>query len=537
VVVASIAPGGLPERTNGTVSKTVVVARSPWVQIPHPPPQRPGQLGSRSGRSGQLRQASEEAGESRTTPVPQLDRNSGLSRPSADTAAAMTGSPQRVQVFSLGRPRPGVDRPHRRYYVKWRVDGRDRTRSFKRRAEADRFRSGLQLAVTEGQSFDLPSGLPGSWVEQAGPTWWTWSRDWLALKWPQWSGHSRRTGVESLVLLAQLMVRERAPAPPAGCADWLRKVGYQPAAPSAPSPASKWLDRWSIPLADIDPVLLERVLRATSTRADGASTVAAVARRRRHTLGTVLRTAVRRGALATNPIDRVEWRAPTPSLSLDVSTVPSPDDVRAIVDLVVVMPTGASRYAALFAAVGMAGMRPSEAIGLLIPDLDLPSKGWGLATLRGAVTSPGTRYTHDGSVVEKKGLKQRAAGSVRAVPLPPELVHRLRHHLKQFEPVEGRVFSNRPGRPVTTTNYGPIWVRARTQLWPTGHPLASATVYDLRHSAATMMLRARVPPAEVARRLGHSVDVLMRVYAGVFDDERERSNELIDEALRTCPDR
>ena len=30
--------GGLPERTNGTVSKTVVAFGSPWVQIPHPPP-------------------------------------------------------------------------------------------------------------------------------------------------------------------------------------------------------------------------------------------------------------------------------------------------------------------------------------------------------------------------------------------------------------------------------------------------------------------------------------------------------------------
>ena len=35
-------------------------------------------------------------------------------------------------------------------------------------------------------------------------------------------------------------------------------------------------------------------------------------------------------------------------------------------------------------------------------------------------------------------------------------------------------------------------------------------------------------PSEVARRLGHSVDVLMRVYAGVFQDERDRSNVLIE---------
>jgi hypothetical protein len=42
------------------------------------------------------------------------------------------------------------------------------------------------------------------------------------------------------------------------------------------------------------------------------------------------------------------------------------------------------------------------------------------------------------------------------------------------------------------------------------------------------MLRAGVPPAEVARRLGHSVDILMRVYAGVLTDERERSNAMIE---------
>ena len=84
----------------------------------------------------------------------------------------------------------------------------------------------------------------------------------------------------------------------------------------------------------------------------------------------------------------------------------------------------------------------------------------------------------------------------------------------------------------TATGYGPVWGRARARLWPPGHALSKVRVYDLRHSAATMMLRAGVPAAEVARRLGHSVDVLMRVYAGVFEDERDRSNELIE---ARCP--
>lgn len=442
----------------------------------------------------------------------------------------MTGPLQKVQVFALGRPRPGAERDRRRYYAKWRIDGRDKTRAFKTRAEAERFRSGLVAAVRDGEVFDVDSGLPASWLAGSdGPTWWSWSRDWLALKWPQWSGHSRRSAVESLTLLAPLLVRRGAPAAPAGSADWLRERGYRPGEDAA-GPSAAWLERWSIPLADIGPALLEDVLHAVSTRSDGESTVGAVARRRRNALGAVLRSAVRRGALVSNPMDRVEWKAPVRSLAVDVTTVPSPGDVEAIVDDVWSVRYDGARYAALFAMVGVAGMRPSEAIGLSVRDVELPESGWGLAALRGAVTSPGTRYTADGGVVEAKGLKQRAVGAVREVPLSPGLVRRLRAHLDRFEPVGGQLFSNAAGRAVTTTNYGPVWGRARTRLWPQGHPLAAATVYDLRHAAATMMLRAGVPPAEVARRLGHSVDVLMRVYAGVFDDERERSNELIDAA-------
>lgn len=99
----------------------------------------------------------------------------------ATPRAVMSGAPQKVQVFALGRPRPGADKAQRRYYVKWRVDGRDRTRSFTTRVGADRFRSGLLGAVQDAQRFDVASGEPTPWLEHSGaPTWWSWSRDWLA---------------------------------------------------------------------------------------------------------------------------------------------------------------------------------------------------------------------------------------------------------------------------------------------------------------------------------------------------------------------
>lgn len=42
------------------------------------------------------------------------------------------------------------------------------------------------------------------------------------------------------------------------------------------------------------------------------------------------------------------------------------------------------------------------------------------------------------------------------------------------------------------------------------------------------MIRAGVPLPEIGQRLGHSVDVLLRVYAGVFDDERDRLNKAFE---------
>jgi integrase len=432
-------------------------------------------------------------------------------------------SEQRVQIFAIGPPKEGTPRDKRRYRVRWRVDGRDKTRSLKTKAEAERLQARLQVAVIEGEEFDLATGLPVCWVER-DTTWWEWSREWLSVKWPQWAGHSRRSAVESLVALTPLMSRHRAPSAPDGVATWLRELGYRPGSASQENLPS-WLLKWSVPLSEIDTAQLERVLTAVTTKLDGAPMSREVARRRRTTLNAVLRAAYRRQLIDHNPLDTAEWKLPTRNIAVDISTVPSYRDVIEIVDHVAGLKTDGARYATVFAVVGIAGMRPSEAIAVLAADLGLPSDGWGLAVLRGALTSPGTRFTSTGAVVEDKELKQRPPNATREVPLAPELVQRLRSHMERWPPVNGRVFTNAAGRAPTTTNYGPVWVRARTELWPGGHRLGKTTVYDLRHSAATTMLRAGVPPPEVARRLGHSVDILMRVYAGVFGDERQRSNE------------
>ena len=77
------------------------------------------------------------------------------------------------------------------------------------------------------------------------------------------------------------------------------------------------------------------------------------------------------------------------------------------------------------------------------------------------------------------------------------------------------------------------WAAARTlALTPeqVASPLA-ARPYDLRHGAVSLWLNGGVAVTEVANRAGHSVEILLRVYAKCIDGGEEAANRRIDEAL------
>ncbi len=59
----------------------------------------------------------------------------------------------------------------------------------------------------------------------------------------------------------------------------------------------------------------------------------------------------------------------------------------------------------------------------------------------------------------------------------------------------------------------------------------AADPYDLRHAAVSTWLAAGVPAAEVAEREGHTVDVLLKVYAQCLDGQRSLSNSKITNML------
>ncbi len=56
-------------------------------------------------------------------------------------------------------------------------------------------------------------------------------------------------------------------------------------------------------------------------------------------------------------------------------------------------------------------------------------------------------------------------------------------------------------------------------------------VDDCRHAAATTWLRAGMPLAETAGRLGHSVETLVSTYVGALDDEAHIADQRVDTIL------
>jgi len=55
--------------------------------------------------------------------------------------------------------------------------------------------------------------------------------------------------------------------------------------------------------------------------------------------------------------------------------------------------------------------------------------------------------------------------------------------------------------------------------------------YDLRHAAVSLWLNSGVPVAEVARRAGHGVAVLLKIYAHCLDGQAEAANAAITASL------
>ena len=303
----------------------------------------------------------------------------------------------------------------------------------------------------------------------------------------------------------------------------------------------RWLESVSVPLIALeDEDRVELALTALALRLDGKAAAATVARRKRAVFYNVLDMAStgKGHVLAANPLNTMKWKPPDAAEKVDRRVVANPHQVREL--LAALSYVGGldrdrgRRLVAMFACMYYAALRPAEAVNLRKAECELPTAGWGRLYVARTTPEVGKRYTDSGELHDEKGLKHRPDDEVRPVPIPPELVVILRWHLEEFGTApDGRLFRQLGGGVVNSSTYTQVWKAARAlALTPdqVASPLA-ARPYDLRHAAVSLWLNAGVPPTTIANRAGHSVDVLLRVYANYIDGDEEIANQRITSAL------
>jgi integrase len=441
-----------------------------------------------------------------------------------------------VRVYAIRRR---TDR-RRPFEVRWHAAGRAWSRSFTTQALADGFRAELVAAARRGVRFSPATGHPASWAAAApaAMTWLAHAAGYATAKWPQVAAHTRAGIADALATITPALTldgpgRPAAPLLRAALYGWAfnpGSAGRQP--PGQIATALAWAQRHSLPLASLtDPQVTRRALDVLTLRLDGSRAAAATIARKRAVLFGALGYAVELGLLDANPLSLIAWRPPRSCLAVNPRAVASPAQAEAILaEVARIRP----ELAAFFACLYYAALRPEEAVALTATCCRLPATGWGALTLSAAAPRSAKTWTGNGTSHERRGLKLRPDGAVRTVPIPPRLVGVLRDHLTAHRTAtDGRLFAAPRGGLLHESCYGRAWHAARAAaLGPelTATALARRP-YDLRHSALSLWLAAGAPPAEVAARAGHSVQVLLSVYAHCVPGDDQITNCKIETSL------
>ena len=456
-----------------------------------------------------------------------------------------------VQVFTLTK-RAGSTKP---WQVRWRLTHRarrvDGSGQFPSKALAEDFRARLITARNNREPFDPHTKLPASWGRAQAVTSIEFLIEHAHRRWPQVSPNHRRGLVDGWLIAALTLMSPDAALNDAHYQQARRLIrgALVPtlsgtAADNADAPDVRDLaDKrvWgrllshSLPVADLDLAAVEKVLNAFAARADGkpGHLAATTIRRRRTALNTALTDAVKRGLLPANPLLASDWKIPKINHAVDLRLLLDVDDFEALYAALRAGTPAAARLSAFYAVMFYAGLRTAETAALTVQDLHLPEHGWGHIDVRGSLVNPGSRYTDDGAAQEVRGVKGRAPGAGRRVPIPPPLVALLNDHLRAYPVGSGLVFTNTSGGPVHTSAVSKILREAKRAIFPPGHPLQGVRPYDCRHSNASLMLKSGLSPMEAARRLGHSPEVLWKVYAGVMTTDEEVGNQRLDQLWGT----
>lgn len=236
------------------------------------------------------------------------------------------------------------------------------------------------------------------------------------------------------------------------------------------------------------------------------------------TLRMALRQAVLWGVLASNPALTV--RAPrTRPTPLKVWT---PGEARQFLQHIQFQ-----RLHALFHLALSTGMRRGELLGLSWQDIDFTRQHLTVSQ----------NYVREVTGEWILGEPKTAAGH-RVIPLAHDTLQVLQAHRREerqwFGKRQGKnpVFTRASGSRVDPNNLGRLFRRLVGESGVT-----RIRFHDLRHTAASLMIRQGIPAKVVSDRLGHAnVAFTLSVYTHLYEDQRRSAALSMDQLLAATPE-
>lgn len=426
------------------------------------------------------------------------------------------------------------------YYVRWTVNKRQFKEAFTTSALANSFRSKLVVAMGDGVAFDTESGRPVTMLRNTeSVAWLDFACMYVDMKWPDISPGHRKSIADSLIPITLAMLKT---APAKKDQPALRRAlrlafnanTRQEERSQHVEELLRWVRNNGRKVGELaHPDTLRGVLGDLDVNLDGSRAAHDTVRLRRTTLTSAIDFAVEKKLLASNPMHEVKVKKTKNVLrQVDRRSVPNPIQARSL--LRAVQHTH-PHLVAFFALMYFAALRPEEATNLRKHDLSLPPSGWGVIYLERATPEVGAEWTDTRTRSETRRLKHRQDDAGRPVPCSPELTDYLHDHINTYGTApDGRLFrGQRNGGRLSSSVYGRAWAKARAATFTTevANSLLAKRPYDLRHAAVSTWLNAGVEATRVAEWAGHSVGVLLRVYAKCLDGGEEAARARVQRAL------
>ncbi|MEU4230060.1 tyrosine-type recombinase/integrase [Nonomuraea sp. NPDC026600] len=443
------------------------------------------------------------------------------------------------------------------YRVEWLTADKRCRKTFQKSAQADAYRSKLLTAARDGEPFSLLTGEPVSWnrTERPEMSWYDFAGKFVDMKWKGAAAKYRQDIARALTAATPAMYTTTRGKPEDGVLRgvmhrWGYNTKQRNEAPEEAAAALRWLanNTKSVSALTDDVGLVRDLLDSATSLVNGNRAAANTVRKHRMLLSNALDYAVELKLLPENPLKTLKWKPPVSAYEVDRRSVVNHAQAKALLAAVEAQRPSGKRLVAFFGLMYYAALRPEEAINLRHDNVTLPplvknpetgkleepADAWGELHLRKAAPYAGRAWTDTGTAREERALKHRAEGHIRPVPISPPLVKILRAHLAEFSDGPGeRLFYGVQGGELPFITYRRAWKAAREAALTEkefASPLAGRP-YDLRHACVSTWLNAGVPAPQVAEWAGHSVDVLLRIYAKCIVGQDQAAKRRISDAL------